>query len=60
MTAHEASEIMRRAPADLPLVVYVGGVWREVEAIYPLSEVTHLPVEALVARGPVVGARGAE
>ena len=51
---------MRRAPAYLPLVVYVGGVWREVEAIYPLSEVTHLPVEALVARGPVVGVRAAD
>ena len=51
---------MRRAPADLPLVVYVGGVWREVEAIYPLSEVTHLPVDALVAQGAVVGLRAAE
>ena len=60
MTAQEASEILRRAPADLPLVVYVAGVWREVEAIYPLSEVVHLPVAELVARGPVVGVRGVE
>lgn len=60
MTAQEASDILRRAPADLPLVVLVDGVWRDVEAIYPLSLAVYLPAAALVARGPVVGVRVAD
>lgn len=60
MTAGEAVEILRWAPPDLPLVVLVDGVWREVHAVYALSLAVYLPVEALVARGPVVGARAAD
>ena len=60
MTAGEAVELLRWAPPDLPLVVLVDGVWREVEAVYALGDQRYLPVDALVAQGAVVGLRAAE
>ncbi len=60
MTAGDAADILRRAPPDWPLVVRVDEVWREVEAVYALGDQRYLPVESLVARGPVVGMRAAD